>query len=90
LPDIAEAALDRPVVSKRNSVPKNFWQSLLAVLIGNAIYFLSMSHLPRLAQHGSFSIDLGLVVDFWICLVIFGLLELVKRRRKRGQRPYPK
>jgi hypothetical protein len=62
--------------------PKNFWQSLIAVVVGNAIYFLSMNHLPRPARHVTFKFDLGLVVDFWICLVIYGLLELFKRLRR--------
>lgn len=62
--------------------PKNFWQSLIAVIVGNAIYFLSMNYLPRRAQHATLKFDLGLVVDFWICLVIYGLLELFKRLRR--------
>jgi hypothetical protein len=62
--------------------PKNFWQSLIAVTVGNAIYFLSMNYLPRRAQHAILKFDLGLVVDFWICLVIYGLLELLKRLRR--------
>jgi hypothetical protein len=68
--------------------PKNFWQSLIAVIVGNAIYFLFMNHLPRPARHITFKFDLGLVVDFWICLVIYGLLELFKRwRRPRHNAP---
>ncbi len=67
---------------KKSYLPKNFWQSLIAVLVGNAIYFLLMPKMPRLAQHTTFRFDLGLVVDFWICLVIYGLLELFKRRRR--------
>jgi hypothetical protein len=69
--------------TKRKSyLPKNFWQSLIAVVAGNAIYFLSMNHLPRPARHTTFKFDLGLVVDFWICLVVYGLLELFKRLRR--------
>jgi hypothetical protein len=54
-------------------------------LVGNAIYFLSMNHLPRRARHGVNQFDLGLLVDFWICLVIYGLLELLKRWRRRRE-----
>ena len=68
--------------------PKNFWQSLIAVVVGNAIYFLFMKYLPGRARHTTFKFDLGLVVDFWICLVIYGLLELFKRlRRPRRNAP---
>ena len=62
--------------------PKNFWQSLMAVVVGNAIYFLLMPRMPQRAQHATFKFDFGLVVDFWICLVIYGLLEFFKRRRR--------
>ena len=67
---------------RKRYFPKNFWQSLIAVVVGNAIYFLSMNRLPRSARHITFKFDLGLVVDFWICLVIYGLLELFKRLRR--------
>lgn len=70
---------------RKSYLPKNFWQSLIAVVIGNAIYFLLMPELPRLARHTTFRIDLGLVVDFWICLVIYGLLEFLKRLRRSRQ-----
>ena len=69
----------------KSYLPKNFWQSLVAVVAGNAIYFLLMPKMPRSARHTTFRFDLGLVVDFWICLVIYGLLELLKRRRRRRQ-----
>lgn len=49
---------------------------LIAILLGNAIYFSIARYLPPAAQHGSSSVNLGTVVDFWICLCIYGLLEL--------------
>ena len=70
---------------RKSYLPKNFWQSLIAVVVGNAIYFLLMPELPRLARHTTFRIDLGLVVDFWMCLVIYGLLEFLKRLRRSRQ-----
>ncbi len=64
-------------------MPRAFLKSLAAVLIGNAVYFLLLSPLlPPLARHQAFRLDLGLVVDFWVCLVVWGTLELVLRRRK--------
>ena len=62
---------------------KNFLQSLIAVVSGNAIYFLAMPHLPRAAQHQYDQLDLGLVVDFWICLVCYGVVSMVRRWRER-------
>jgi hypothetical protein len=69
-----------PVAKKY--LPKNFWQSLIAVAAGNALYFIFMNDLPRRARHTPDHLDLGLVVDFWICLVFYGLLELIKRWRR--------
>ena len=69
----------------KSYLPKNFWQSLIAVLVGNALYFLLMPKLPVPARHNINRLDLGLVVDFWICLVIYGLLELFKRWRRASR-----
>ena len=55
-----------------------FWRSLIAVVVGNAIYFSIQSHLPLKAQHEPFRIDWGLAVDFWICLVCYGLVRLIR------------
>ena len=58
-------------------------KQLAAILIGNAIYFLLMTpHLPPAAQHRPDKLDLGLLVDFWVCVVVYGLIELIARRRK--------
>ena len=61
---------------------------LVAIFLGNALYFSLSPHLPPAAQHRSWSVDLGTVVDFWLCLVIYGLLELGAffRRDSAGDR----
>jgi hypothetical protein len=48
------------------------------VLAGNAIYFSIERYLPLRAQHHLYQIDWGLGVDFWICLVCYGLVRLVR------------
>ena len=60
---------------------RNFFLSLAAVVLGNLIYFLIMPHLPPAAQHRSYRLlpDLGLLIDFWICLVLYGLLAFLFR-----------
>jgi hypothetical protein len=58
---------------------ENFWRSLIAVVAGNAIYFSTMSYLPERAQHRPYNLDLGLAVDFWVCLVCYGLVRMVRR-----------
>jgi len=47
---------------------RDFWRSLAAVVLGNAIYFGVERFLPPRAQHQLYQIDWGLAVDFWICL----------------------
>jgi len=64
-----------------------FWHALIAVLAGNAAYFLLMPHLPPTARHMPFRPDLGLVVDFWFCLVMFGIIKtIVGWKRSRDQK----
>jgi len=61
----------------------NYLQSLLAVLLGNAAYYALMPSLPQAARHQLFQIDLGLLVDFWFCLVAFGLIRTAQWWRHR-------
>jgi hypothetical protein len=67
------------------SLSRNFFISLAAVVVGNAIYFLIMPHLPPAAQHRSLRLlpDLGLLIDFWICLVLYGLIALLFPPQRR-------
>jgi hypothetical protein len=61
-------------------VGRNFVESLLAVLLGNLVYFLVMPYLPERARHVPTHPDIGLMVDFWICLVALGLIRTVGKR----------
>jgi hypothetical protein len=62
----------------------NFVQSLIAVLAGNALYFSVMPHLPPAARHVPPRLDLGVAVDFWFCLLIFGTIKTVAQWRRRS------
>ncbi len=57
---------------------RRFWQSLIAVLAGNAIYFSAARYLPPRAQHRIYQIDWGLAIDFGICLMCYGLVRLIR------------
>ena len=59
---------------------------LIAIIVGNLVYFAIERYLPTAAQHHSFRPDLGTVVDLWVCVVVYGLLELVTNRFKRKQK----
>ena len=63
----------------------NFVQSLIAVVIGNVVYFLLMPHLPPAARHVPMRFDLGVVVDFWFCLVVLGAIKTFTRRSRRSR-----
>jgi uncharacterized membrane protein YraQ (UPF0718 family) len=67
------------------SAVTNFVHSLIAVLAGNAIYFLTMSYLPAPARHVARRMDLGMVVDFWICLVVLGIIKTAVWIKKRSK-----
>ena len=54
------------------------WRYLLAILIGNAIYFSILPYLPDRARHRPQRIDWGLAVDFWICLASYGVIRLIR------------
>lgn len=68
----------------------NFQRSLVAVLVGNLIYFaLLMPILPPVARHGISvrvpRIDLGLVIDFGICVALYLLLGRFMPEKKRAR-----
>jgi hypothetical protein len=66
---------------------RNFLHALLAVLLGNAVYFLLEKHLPAPAQHIRYKTDLGTLVDFWFCLVVFGVIKTGSAWRERSKLP---
>jgi len=58
---------------------------LVAILLGNGLYFALNPYLPAAAKHHPFKLDLGTLVDFWLCLMVYGLLELAAFLRRRGR-----
>jgi hypothetical protein len=61
----------------------NFVESLAAVLLGNAAYLLLSPYMPAMARHAAFKLDLGMLVDFWFCVVAFGLIKTARWWRSR-------
>ena len=55
----------------------NFLHALVAVLAGNAVYFLLLPYLPASARHVTLRMDLGMAVDFWLCLVALGIVKTI-------------
>jgi hypothetical protein len=69
-----------PAVSK-SPVLVNFLQTLVAIVLGTVVYFLLAPSLPSVARHHPFKIDVGMVVDFWFCLVAYGLIRTARKWR---------
>jgi hypothetical protein len=66
-------------------VLRRFVKQTIAVVAGNLLYFFVLApHLPQSGQHRPGRMDLGLIVDFWVCVAMYGVVEVVDRRwRKR-------
>jgi hypothetical protein len=65
----------------------NFVHALAAVLGGNAVYFLLARHLPLGARHQAFRIDLGMIVDFLICVIALGMIKAIAGRKSDSSPP---
>jgi hypothetical protein len=59
---------------------RNWLRALAAVLLGNAIYLLALPRLPRAMRHVPFHADLGMVLDFLLCMLFFLLMLRFDRR----------
>jgi hypothetical protein len=51
---------------------------LIAIILGNAIYFWLLPHLPPGLQHQPFHMDWGVALDFAICLFLYQLIRLIR------------
>ena len=57
--------------------PRRWLEYLAAILLGNAIYYLSLvPHLPEALRHQGFQMDWGMGVDFAVCVAVYGLIRL--------------
>lgn len=59
---------------------------LIAIVAGNIIYFAIAPHLPPAARHHPYRADIGLFVDLWFCVVVYGLTELLVSMAHRRRR----
>jgi hypothetical protein len=58
---------------------------LVAILLGNAIYYFSLvPHLPQALRHQGFLLDWGSLVDFIVCASVYGLIRLGSKMRFSG------
>jgi hypothetical protein len=65
---------------------KRWVKYLIAIVTGNLIYFSLESRFPPAAQHRPYHADIGLFVDLWFCVAVYGLIELALFARQRLRR----
>lgn len=59
------------------ATPRRWLEYLVAILLGQAIYYFSLvPHLPYSLQHQGFQIDLGMFLDFIVCVAVYGLIRI--------------
>ena len=64
--------------------PRRWVEYLISVLVGNAIYFaVLLPGLPRSLQHQPFALDLGLLLAFVCCVLVYAAIRLGSRHGKR-------
>ncbi|HUJ30647.1 MAG TPA: hypothetical protein VLY23_05160 [Candidatus Acidoferrum sp.] len=62
------------------ATPRRWLEYLVAILLGNAIYYFSLlPHLPKALHHEGYRIDLGMLLDFVVCVAVYGLIRLGSR-----------
>jgi hypothetical protein len=58
----------------------NLLQAFCAIVVGNVAYFCLARFVP-LVRHRPFQLDAGLTVDFFFCVVAYGLIRTARRWR---------
>jgi hypothetical protein len=60
---------------------RDWMRMLLAVLLGNVVYFAAEPFLSRDVRHSLYQLDAGLILDFAICVGIYLLLRTGQARK---------
>ncbi|MFQ5816535.1 MAG: hypothetical protein ACE5H2_01090 [Terriglobia bacterium] len=67
---------------EKQAARRRWREFALAIALGNLLYFSLLPYLPHPLQHQIFQLDLGLGIDFLLCVgIYFGLRRWVFRRR---------
>jgi hypothetical protein len=60
--------------------PRRWLEYFIAIILGNAIYYFSlMPHLPGTLRHQGFAMDWGSLLDFFVCVGVYGLIRVGSR-----------
>jgi hypothetical protein len=64
--------------------PRRWVEYLVAILAGNGIYFAVLHPgLPPSLQHQPFRFDVGLLIDFICCVLVYAAIRLGTRHARR-------
>jgi len=58
-----------------------FTKIFVAVIGGNAVYYIFEDRLPDIFHHKLFTFDWGLLLDFWVCVFLWVILDLLSKLR---------
>jgi hypothetical protein len=67
-------------MGSRVSTARRWAEYLVAILAGNIVYLFIEPDLPLPLRHRMFRVDLGLAIDFLICVGVYGLVRLARGR----------
>ena len=68
--------------------PRRWIEYLIAILAGNGIYFAVLHpSLPPALQHKPFGFDVGLLIDFVCCVLVYGAIRLARAPRAAARLP---
>ncbi len=66
--------------------PRRWAEYLVAILVGNGIYFLVLHpNLPPALQNRPYRFDAGLAIDFLCCVLVYAAIRLGSRHARRMQ-----
>ncbi|MGO9643070.1 MAG: hypothetical protein ACLP1Y_17400 [Candidatus Acidiferrales bacterium] len=66
-------------VPARVSLARRWGEYVLAILAGNILYLLIEPQLPTALHHRLFRVDAGVLIDFVLCVLIYGGIRLARR-----------
>lgn len=53
---------------------RDWMKMLLAILLGNVIYFAVMPFLPDFLTHNLYALDPGLLLDLALCIAVYRVI----------------
>jgi len=57
---------------------RQWGEYVLAILAGNIFYLLIEPQLPTALRHHLFRVDAGVLIDFVLCAMIYGVIRLAR------------